>query len=229
MNPMIDNQISNDLIDDIDKKIKKKKKSDKKKIDLDDSRINKIIEEQIKNNENQEIEYIPKKNIIFSKNHIISDYLKDIEQIEEIDEIKQIRLINTPNEYPKNYGNIWRDDERKKILKFLENNNYEDIFGIFDEKIINNISKTLGRTEYAIQEEIKKMVYNEYISGYSHEIISKKFNIPIPNIKIILKLYIEKYHSKIINQLEIENKLMKLKLENIKLRKELEEINQIIN
>lgn len=236
----IDNNINGDMNENIimnmDKNIKKKKKKMNKPVDLDnpidfDSGINKIIEEQIKNDElsgNKEIEYIPKKSYIFGKNNTM-DYLKeiDIEDSDDIKEIKEFKQLNTLKSYPKNYGNIWKDTEREKILKCLENNNYEDTLGIFDEKIINQISKSLGRTEYAIQEEIKKMVYNEYISGKQYEMISKKFNIPIPNIKIILKLYIEKYHIKIINQLEIENKLMKLKLENIKLRKELELINQI--
>ncbi len=70
------------------------------------------------------------------------------------------------------------------------------------------------------------MIYIEYIKGYSYYKISEKFNIPVNNIKLITRIYIEKYGKKIINQFEFENKLLRLNVENIKLKKELEELNK---
>ena len=127
--------------------------------------------------------------------------------------------------YPKNYGNMWNDEERKKIIKLLKKNEFNKNYGLFDESTIFDIAKKLERTEYAVKEEIKKMIYNDYIEGLSYEKISSYFNMPITNIKLILRIYIEKNSQKIINQIDIENKLMRLKIENIKLRSELSELN----
>jgi len=128
--------------------------------------------------------------------------------------------------YPKNYGNVWTDEERKKILKCLKKNIFCHSYGLFDESNIMIIAKKLERTEYGVKEEIKKMIFNDYICGLSHDKISKNFNIPETNIKLILKLHIEKNGKKIINSIESDNKLLSLQIENIKLRKELEELTK---
>jgi hypothetical protein len=141
---------------------------------------------------------------------------------------KELSLKSGTNSllYPKNYGNIWLDEERKKIIKLLKKNEFDKHCGMFDDSVIFDIAKKLERTEYAVKEEIKKMIYNDYIEGSSYEKISTCFNIPVSNIKIILKIYIDKNSQKIINQMEKENKLIKLKIENIKLKKELYDINK---
>ena len=130
--------------------------------------------------------------------------------------------INCNNiSYPKNYGNFWNDKERNLILNTINNNN---IFN-FEEEIIKKISSKLERTEYAVVEEIKKMIFNEFLKGINEKKISKKFNILESNIKLIIKLYIKKNSKKIIESINNENKILKLQIENIKLKKELEEIN----
>ena len=149
----------------------------------------------------------------------------DYYELAKLDKELSLKSKTNSSLYPKNYGNIWNDEERKRIIKLLKKNEFKKNYGIFDESTIFDIAKKLERTEYAVKEEIKKMIYNDYIEGESYEKISSYFNIPITNIKLILRIYIEKNSQKIINQIEIENKLMRLKIENIKLRNELSELN----
>ena len=72
------------------------------------------------------------------------------------------------------------------------------------------------------------MLYNEYILGSGYEKISNLYNMSIQNVKLLIKMYIEKNGKKIIGSMENENKLLKLQIENIRLRKELEELNNNI-
>lgn len=163
------------------------------------------------------------------------DLSNDLGKIREIEEIGESELEKLEKEFviksksnllvhPKNYGNTWTDKEREKILKYLKKNSFENYSVLFDESVIFDIAHKLERTEYAVKEEIKKMIFNEFMNGSSNLIISKRFNIPEPNIKLLLKIFIEKNGKKTINSMEIENQLLKLKIENIKLKKELREI-----
>ena len=52
-------------------------------------------------------------------------------------------------------------------------------------------------------------------------------NIIYKNVKSIIKIYLDNNCDNEINILEKENKLLKLKIENFKLRSELKEINLI--
>ena len=115
--------------------------------------------------------------------------------------------------------------ERKIILKKMKKNNYLSGVSLFDDNVIKEISIKIERSEQGVKEEIKKMLFNEYIFGFSYEKLSVEYNIPIQNIKLLIKLYIEKNGKKIIGSIENENKLLKLQIENIKLRKELEQLN----
>lgn len=207
-------------------KIKKKEKLVNNELS-----INKIIENKILNEDNNCENYYKKKNV-----HIENDELENIENIEEIEDSSDIiELEKLENElvlksktnsilYPKNYGMLWTDAERMKIIKYLNKNKFEKKYGLFDELNIIDIAKKLERTEYGVKEEIKKIIYNEYINGMNYQKISQKLNIPESNIKLILKIYIEKNGKKLINILEYENRLLNLQVENIKLRKELEEL-----
>ena len=87
------------------------------------------------------------------------------------------------------------------------------------------------------QYQISKKEYYSYVdgeNGYNQMLeeeesskadkISEKFNIPETNIKLLIKLFIKKNGKKYLNSIEYENTLLKLKIENIKLKKELEEL-----
>jgi hypothetical protein len=229
-----------------DLELNNKNKSNKNKLSKKingKSFINKIIEDKIiKNNfingnntnkndlsENDLSENDLSENDLSENDSNIKYANQDDIELEKLD--KELSLKSGYNSllYPKNYGNMWLDEERKKIIKLLKKNEFDKNYGLFDESIIFDIAKKLQRTEYAVKEEIKKMIYNEYIEGSSYEKISEYFNIPVGNIKLILKIYIDKNSQKIINQMETENKLIRLKIENIKLKKELYEINNTNN
>ena len=160
------------------------------------------------NNEDIELENLEKEFTIKSKSSIYGNTV----------------LNSHINFHPKNYGNIWIDEQREKIFKYLKKNNYENNLVLFDESVIFDIAHKLERTEHGVKEEIKKMIFNEFMDGSNVEKISKKFYIPVQNIKLLLKLFIEKNGKKIINSIGTENQLLKLKIENIKLKKELTEI-----
>ena len=173
-----------------------------------------------------------------SINEIISDKIvkNDVNNTNDLSDINdELELIKLDKELlikldvtnPKNHGKIWSESERKKIKKLLQNNIYKNNNELFDEQNILVISKTLERTEYAIKEEIKKMLFNDYMNGIDYDNLTKIYNIPESNIKIIIKLFIDKNSKKIIDQLENENKLLKLKVENIKLKKEIRELNNV--
>lgn len=116
--------------------------------------------------------------------------------------------------------------KRKVIIKYLQKNNFINNPNLYDEQIIQKIAKKIERSEYGIKEEIKKMIYNDYIAEfYSLSKLSNKYNMPEYNIKILLKSFLEKYGKKILYSIEIENKILKYQLENIKLKKELKELS----
>jgi len=116
---------------------------------------------------------------------------------------------------PSNYGNKWTDEERKRLVKLLKNS--------YDIDIIAN---KLNRSEGGIKAEIKKIVYAKYTEGNDAEAISKEFNIVYNNVKSMIKVSIDKECENDINNLEKENKLLRLKIENIRLHKKLASINK---
>ena len=171
---------------------------------------------------------IEKKIQSLNNNDINSDYNTNSDDDIELE--KELIYKSKSNYHgqiqPKNYGNIWTDDERKKIMKYLKKNIFCTDTSIFDEKNIMEIAKKLERSEFGDKEEIKKMIFCDFIGGLSHKNISLKFNIPVQNIKLLLKQHMDKNGKKIINSMECENKLLKLQIENIKLKLELEQISQ---
>lgn len=156
----------------------------------------------------------------------------------ELDKLEdEINIIKNNSKYhndsqPKNYGNLWTDDERKTIIKYLKKNDYSNSnnSNLYDELIIQKISKKIDRSENGVKEEIKKMIFKDYVwESDSYAKLSTKYNIPEHNIKILIKLYLEKYGEKILHPLEIENKILKYQVENIKLKLELRELVNKIN
>ena len=118
------------------------------------------------------------------------------------------------NNLPSNYGNKWSEEERKILIKLLNEGNE-----------IEDIAYELNRSNGGVKAEIRKIVFNKYMQGIDAEIISKELNIIYKNIKSIIKFYLDKNCDNEINVLEKENKLLKLKIENFKLRNELKEFN----
>lgn len=200
--------------------------------DYDSYKLEYEVNKSNSNKSNSNKSNLKKKNSNKNKLNIIDnkydDEYNDDEDIEleKLEKEFTIKSGYNSSSHPKNYGNIWNDEDRNKIKKYLLKNKFDKNYGMFDESNIFDIAKKLQRSEYGVKEEIKKMIYNEYIKGFSYDKISENFNIPANNIKLIIKVYIDKYGKNIINQIEFENKLLRLKVENIKLKKELEELNK---
>jgi hypothetical protein len=184
------------------------------------SSINNFIENKIKHNK-----------IIKNTNSIDNEYenneldiLHDEIELEKLED-ELYTKSHTIKNYPKNYGNLWNDDERKIILSNLKKNNYINNPNLYDELVIEKIAKKTERSEYGVKEEIKKMIFNDYIYNlYSYCELANKYHIPEHNIKLLIRIYIEKYAKKILYPIEIENKILKYQIENIKLKKELKEL-----
>lgn len=155
------------------------------------------------------------------------DILSEEIEIEKLENELNTKMRELKN-HPKNYGNLWTDEERKIILKYLKKNSFTIETGatnLYDESVIHKIAEKTERSEYGVKEEIKKMIFNDYIGEFdSYTKLSIKYNIPENNIKILIKLYLEKYGKKILYPIEIENKILKYQVENIKLKAELREL-----
>jgi hypothetical protein len=137
-----------------------------------------------------------------NKKNIVSEF-----EIEKNDEIKK--------NIPSNYGNKWTDEERKRLVKLLKNSYEVDV-----------IATKLNRSEGGIKAEIKKIVYAKYIEGIDADGISKELNIVYNNVKSMIKVSIDQECENDINNLEKENKLLRLKIENIRLHKKLASLNK---
>lgn len=143
-----------------------------------------------------------------NKKNIVSELETDINgDINRNGDIK----INMPS----NYGNKWSDEERKRLIKLLKNSYDIDV-----------IATKLNRSEGGIKAEIKKIVYAKYTEGIDAEGISKELNIVYNNVKSMIKVSIDQECENDINNLEKENKLLRLKIENIRLHKKLASINK---
>lgn len=187
------------------------------------SSVNNFIENKINNNiikqTNDDINNFDNVN-----SNDINDLHDEIE-IEKLENELYIKSHSSKN-YPKNYGNLWTNDERKIILNYLKKNTNFNNTSLYDDEIILKIAKKTERSKVGVKEEIKKMIFNDYIEElYSLTQLSTKYNIPEPNIKILIKLYLEKYGKKCLYPIEIENLILKCRIENIKLKNELKELS----
>lgn len=178
---------------------------------------NNIIKKRYEFDINNDIEI----NNILSNQH--EEEESDVEQLEK-ELISKIQQNNT--NYPKNYGNVWTEGERNKVIKYLKKKNQSTNQNLFLDSVITEIATKLERTESGVKEEIKKMIFNECIGGKDYLEISIKYNICESGIKIIYKQYIDKHGKKYYDSIELENKLLKIKIENIKLKNELKELQK---
>jgi hypothetical protein len=191
------------------------------------SSVNNFIENKIKNNKimkqtNNNINNF--NNDCDDVNYNSIDTLHDEIEIEKLENELYIKSHSSKN-YPKNYGNLWTNDERKIILNNLKKNIKFNNTSLYDDEIILKIAKKTERSEVGVKEEIKKMIFNDYIEElYSLSQLSTKYNITESNIKILIKLYLEKYGKKCLYPIELENQILKCRIENIKLKNELKEL-----
>ena len=147
-------------------------------------------------------------------NYINNNLIKELDKDLYNNEI--LTCYEVKNNLPSNYGNKWSEEEQKILIKLLNEGNEID-------KIALQLNRTIG----GVKGEIRKIVFNKYMQGEDAEKISKELNIIYKNVKSIIKIYLDNNCDNEINILEKENKLLKLKIENFKLRRELKEINLI--
>ncbi len=76
-------------------------------------------------------------------------------ELEKLEKEFTIKSGYNSSLHPKNHGNIWSDEERNKIIKYLLKNKFNKNYGMFDESNIFDIAKKIERSEYAVKEEIK--------------------------------------------------------------------------
>ena len=174
----------------------------------------------INHNKKIDIELIDNKNdlYIFNKKYIISESSSEITDLDE--ELEE--QIN----YPKNHGKIWNNEDKKIIIKILKKNNTK-INNIFNSNILNKIANKLERSTCSVLSEIKKIIFNKYIDDcLKIEEIANELNICDSHIKIIISMYLDKNVNKSIELLDKENRILKLKIENLKLKKELKELKE---
>lgn len=135
-----------------------------------------------------------------------------------------IHKKTTDNNLPKNYGNKWSDEDRTILIKLLKESPKLSLDDI-NNSIISNLAIKLGRTTGGIKGEIKKIVFNRYIQGISVDDISNELNLTYLNVKSMIRLHLDKDCDDEINLLEKENKLLQLKIDNIKLKNKLKNIS----
>lgn len=180
-----------------------------------------------------------KNNKIKINNKIIIETNDSKKLLESLDNDSQESLENLENEFdmeikkklPTNYGNKWTDEEKNILITMLKNtpkypleDNFPSDNNLTKDQVIRQIAEKLGRTEGGIKGEIKKIIFDKYLKGEDPENISKELNLIYKNVKSIIKLYLDKESDNDIAILEKENKLLKLKIENLNLRKTLKEL-----
>lgn len=114
---------------------------------------------------------------------------------------------------PVNYGAKWTEEERLLVIKYLKRS-----------EEIETIAEKLNRSIGGVDAEIQKIVYNKYKDGVSSEDISNELNLTFASVQSIIKNMTCKYADQEIAYLEKENKLILLKIENLKLQQELNKL-----
>jgi hypothetical protein len=148
---------------------------------------------------------------ISNKQQIFKNIKSDI-QSKLIDETSDLYDIIELDNKPKNYGTRWSDEDKIQLIELLKQNQNKEIN-------YNDIAIKLGRSEGGVKGEVKKMILTRYLNGEEADVIALDMNIQYKFIKILIKTYIENEIDADINNLEKENKLLKLKMENMELRK----------
>lgn len=134
-----------------------------------------------------------------------------------------INKKSTDVNLPKNFGNKWSDEDRTILIKLLKKSSKLSLDDV-NNTVISNLAIKLGRTIGGIKGEIKKIVFNKYIQGISIDDISNELNLTYLNVKSMIKLHLDKDCDNEINLLEKENKLLQLKIDNIKLKNKLKNL-----
>ena len=154
---------------------------------------------------------------------IVMNINKEIDdEVSEEDLEKELETISQNNnsiEKPENFGNKWTDQDKRILVSMLKDITNKDL-----DTNICKIAQTLKRTEGGVKGEIKKIIMDKYLQGESAEDIANTLNILYRNVKSIIKIYLDKDADNEINNLSKENKLLKLKIENIELRKHLKNL-----
>ena len=153
-----------------------------------------------------------------------SEEMDELVESEEIDELEKELETNISNGLPKKFGTKWLEEEISIVLVMLKKHKIKDLTE--SNKTIIRIADKLNRSVGGVFGIIKKTVSDRYINGEEIEEIANELNLTFQTVKSIIKSYLIKDSDNIINLLEKENKLLKLKIENIKLKKELKEINK---
>lgn len=180
-------------------------------VESENDNLDLIINSKVKNYKNIEKNHTDTN----SETESEEEYEEEFEGYEELE-----KELDNKNTHPKNYGSKWSDSDKKKLLKYLTNSKYK-IFYDSDDIMINKVASRLKRSVGGIKAEIRRVVFEKYICGTDIESISSELNIIFKDVKQIIKLHLEKESDSEINVLEKENKLLKLRIENIKLRDEL--------
>jgi hypothetical protein len=206
-NIIIDNDTDNDVINDIDINTKK-------------------LNQKYKSIYNKSTKIVDSDSDFESCTESEKDEEKDEEQDEDYDNLEKELENKYKKNYPKNYGSKWSEKDKNKLLEQLINCKYIIYFDS-DDVMINKLAIKLKRSIGGIKAEIRRVVFEQYMEGIDAEAISKKFNIIFRDVKQIIRLHLEKESENEINLLEKENKLLKLRIENAKLRDELKNIQKI--
>ena len=118
---------------------------------------------------------------------------------------------------PKNFGNKWSDEDKIKLVELLKINTTKEID-------YADIALKLGRSEGGVKGEVKKMIIKRYLNGEEPDLIAIELNIQYKFVKILIKSYVDNEIEADIGNLEKENKFLKLKMENMELRKNMQKI-----
>ena len=182
------------------------------------TKINDLIETQINSNTEFANEFANE--LVNKLDNELSELseLSELDELDELDNVKINKYFDSNDKLPINYGNKWTNEEKESLILMLKKTKN------LESEIIK-IANSLGRSVGGIRGEIKKMIMQKYLNGDSIEIICNELNLLYRNVKSIIKIYLDKEADIEINNLEKENKLLKLKIENYDLRNKLKLIN----
>ena len=173
------------------------------------------------------------KNISINKSKRLVFELEDESENISDDELEKEFELQVNKKIPINYGSKWTDKDRNELIKLLKNKKKENENGkiiSYDNELelkkvfILEMGNKLGRTEGGIISEVKKIIFNMYMNGDTPEKISNDLNLTFKAVKSIIKIFIDKECEQEIKTLEKENKLLRLKIDNYNLRKELKNL-----
>lgn len=147
------------------------------------------------------------------------DKIEQLEQLDQMDELEKELELKYCKNLPKNYGSKWTETEIQIVLDKIKKGEPKDLTEY--DSTIKKLAKKLSRTTGGVFTMLKKIVFEKYLNGQNPEIIGTELNITFRSVKSIIKIFLIYDSDDTINLLEKENKLLKLKIDNIKLKKEL--------